>query len=160
MKESEAKIEYLIESNELVISNQSIDKLFYEYNIVCEQMILEIDGNRVKEKLKLFGKKIISIIINIWRAIVKFFRHIYEIIITKIKGNKPITTKKPMEISCISISGNKAKLNTLKTKDREEAYDFIKRNSMSIKSFVDKQSTRIVNDSRRITSAIENNRFK
>ena len=158
--ESEAKIEYLIESNELVISNQSIDELFYEYNIVCEQMILEIDGSRVKEKLKLFGKKIISIIINIWKAIVKFFRHIYEIIISKIKGNKPITTKKPMEISCISISGNRAKLNTLKTKDREEAYDFIKRNSMSIKSFVDKQSARIVNDSRRITSAIENNRFK
>lgn len=153
--ESEAKIEYLIESNEMVISNESIEDLFLEYDSICEQVLLELDGN----KLKLFGKKILNIIMNIWRAIVKLFRHVYGYIKSKITG-QPMKTSKPIDIACISIGGNKATIKKTRVKDYESACGFIANNTKTIKNFVDKQAAKEINDVKKITAALEGQQFK
>lgn len=122
-------------------SNFSLNELYTEYD-----NIESILNEGVIEAIKQFAKKAVSIIIEIWRHIVAFFKSIYTKISVSIKekfgNNYNSKTPKPISINVISMVGNgTSTIDKYTANTPDDIKNIVQKANMSISNRIKHHST-------------------
>lgn len=89
--------------------NMSINELYTEYDLLCTQYPI---NEGIIDKLKEFAKKAWQIIVELWKRLINLIKTIIqkmrEFFIKTFSKKSKIKFQNPIEVSCITLSGDKA----------------------------------------------------
>ena len=128
-----------------------------EYNKIINKIDSLNEG--FTDKLKEFCKKAVQIVIEIWKRLIGFIKNLFINIKDRLfHGLKGQKIKKPIKVSTISISGNKAHLEEKECKTMEEVIQTVENSTKSIKNCIETHMKREVECMRRYDAILDRNR--
>ena len=111
------------------------------------------------DKLKEFCKKAVQIVIEIWKRLIGFIKNLFINIKDRLfHGLKGQKIKKPIKVSTISISGNKAHLEEKECKTMEEVIQTVENSTKSIKNCIETHMKREVECMKKYDAILDRNK--
>lgn len=111
------------------------------------------------DKLKEFCKKAVQIVIEIWKRLVGFVKNLFLSIKDKLfHGLKGKKIEKPIKVTTISISGNKANIEEKECKTMDDVIQTVENSTKSIKNCIETHMKREVECMKRYDAILDRNR--